>query len=189
MKHRYLLGTLLLLVVFFLIGSPTTRLESSGANLSSVSNDNHAQPAIAELLDSGAVLTETVQVEEAVGPYMLHLPLIAAGNANGSMTIVVAPDKGGKLVANDGMVTVDVPVGAVASETMISYYPLPNQTVDGFYEPAQQFEFRAVEMTGNEVTQFQEDLTLQVQYNEVAGYDEEALNLYYQGKSEPIGTT
>jgi hypothetical protein len=44
-----------------------------------VSDDNNSQPAIASFVDSGAVVTETVQIEEAVQSYLLHLPLIAAG--------------------------------------------------------------------------------------------------------------
>jgi hypothetical protein len=84
MKHRYLLGTLLLLVVFFLIGSPTARLESSGANLSSVSN-NKSQPAIAELVDSGAVVTETVQIEEAGQSYVLCAAVMSPTSSTTSM--------------------------------------------------------------------------------------------------------
>lgn len=180
MKHRYLLGTLLILVVFWLISSPPARLESSRANLSSLSNDNNnSLPAIAEFVDSAAVVTETVQIEEAGQSYVLHLPLIAAGNANASTTIIVAPDQGGKLVANDGMVTVDVPVGAVASETMISYRQLSEREVSGYQTVGSFFELTAFDVEGNPIAQFNGDLTFTVSYDELFGLDENGLDLYY----------
>lgn len=151
-----------------------------------------------ESLAQSAVVSETETLQEEVtgqdGDTTIYLPLVVkGGDASTSVEITVTPEEGGTLISSDGRVLLDVPSGAVSSKTMIRYSQLLTQTVEGFQSTGDFFELTAKDESGSVVTQFNQDLTLRVQYNEVAGLDEAKLQLYYLDEVQlvwvPISST
>ncbi len=98
-----------------------------------------------------------------------------------SKNTVFITSAGGVLNSTDGLVRLEVPPGAVTSPLTVTYQLLATQTVTGFISLKPFFELIATDIKGNEITQFNRELILQVQYDETGSLDkkEENLQLYY----------
>ena len=105
-----------------------------------------------------------------------------------SNTALLAPNQSGSLRTTDGRMEVTIPAGAVSSATTIHYQQLVDQAVPGFRSAGVRFELTAVDAQGNAVHQFQQELTLRVQYVDQAGVDPASLKLYFTDATHPTWT-
>lgn len=105
-----------------------------------------------------------------------------------SNTALLAPNQSGSLRTTDGRMEVTIPAGAVSSATTIHYQQLVDQAIPGFRSAGVRFELTAVDAQGNAVHQFQQELTLRVQYVDQADVDPASLKLYFTDATHPMWT-
>ena len=99
---------------------------------------------------------------------------------------IIEPQSGGALVSPNGKVTAAFPSGAVESKTLVRYTqrPAPPQPTGSLQYAGTSFDLSAFGPTGDPVTQFMRDFTLDILYEDrdwqQAGITgEDLLNLYW----------
>lgn len=129
-----------------------------------------------EQSDSDAGAEDIADIDNST---MLYLPVIAGGIGEPPPEIpnqiTITPSTGGTLITTDGILELFAPNGSVTTTTTIYYESLLGLPVPGGREVfGAHFDLSAETLAGYPITQFQEELTLTIQYPETAfnGQDE-----------------
>ena len=122
--------------------------------------------------------------------FTVYLPLVIISDPNVS-TGTITPETGGMLASPDGRVHLEIPTGAVASDTTVQFRQLPRQGVPHYQSTGPFFELTAWDAQGNPISQFQRDFSLTIGYTEALNVVEDRLALYYLDNIgwQPVAST
>lgn len=112
-------------------------------------------------------------------PSTVFLPLVTKGAAASEAELAISPEEGGVLVSPDGRVRLEVPAGAVGSTVTIRYNRRTPQVVAGYLATPIFFELTARDDQNHPVSEFKQDLSFTINYDEVSSLNEHLLALYY----------